>query len=606
MSNSPITGNADLDAYLFDLQSQIGESGAASGTLAADSVTGEITIVGTDTVVGYLKKYLHVKYADDFTGNGFTSNPLNKIYFGVYNSDSSFESTNPADYVWRETIGFGTTKLLYYRVQSGRLADFIVSDTNIDGYDYENGDAIDLDLVAGLIEQIPVRTYVKKFLKLRYADSITPTTIYTSAWGHTFWGVAETDTHEEEPAISDYRWYRAKTEEGTFVTFDQYGYDLYFWSRGGRNITFQVQSVSPDNSIWGKASVNIKEINNPYIDLDIRSGLVLTRGSTPDGLSSVPTTTDPITGIVSYQMLQTLPNPLNFNITEVSNISTDQYGRIITLGFLDQFYAASESFTATSNNQVLSFTHIVGQAIYFRNGILVDPTEFSETSTTVTISGLKAGDVVGAFRFRMLDGSDSSAIIPFVVETYTLTAGQSVIPSALENNSELLFANGIFQDDYSYTLLSSGNIQLEYPVAASTKFNIIKFEVRNGYSPVFSQSITNVDSSMISMSNTLDGRGLISTLNGVNLIENTDYTFAEPSTINFSFTPVGLFETTSFVSNGSGEWNGVPKSVDIDYTLSDQIPGPAKPPKLGDIINELRLEILNLSTEVNNLKGNTK
>ena len=42
-----------------------------------------------------------VKYADSYDGSvGFSDSPTGKSYYGLRNSDTSAESTNPADYVW--------------------------------------------------------------------------------------------------------------------------------------------------------------------------------------------------------------------------------------------------------------------------------------------------------------------------------------------------------------------------------------------------------------------------------------------------------------------------------------------------------------------------
>jgi len=607
MANSPITGNEDLDAYLFDLQLQIGE-GTSASSLTADVNTGEVITTDNNQVISYLYRYIHIRYADNYNGDGFSTLPTDKSFYGVLNTDSKFDSENPADYTWKETTGFGTTFLLYYKVSSGRRIEFELAEEQPLGFNYDNTEPIDLDLLQDNTSQLPMITYANKYIKVRYADSINPTEVFTSAWGHSYWGVAEVEDPNAALNPSDYRWYRAKMEDGTFVTFQELSYKLYFWTRGGRAIAYMVTNFPPDVTVWGDLSHNILDINNPYIDLDIRSGLVVTKGSTPSGLSQLPTFTDPITGVVSYQLLQTLPNPLDFDITSISRIATDQYGRVISLGFLDQFFAASESFVLTTNGETLDFPHIVGQAIFFRNGVLLNSTEYTETSTTVTVTDALAGSVIDAYRFRMLDGNTSAEIVPFIVEEYSLYAGQDNIPSALVNNTEMLFLNGVFIEDYGYSINLDGSITLEYPVLFDTQATLYKFAVRNGYSPPFSQSISYIDAQSIFMSTSLDLRGLLTFANGVTLVENTDYVVSGTNGILLSYVPVetnGLLETVSFISHGSGEWNGVPKATDIDYTTSSSIAGPKQPDTLGTIINDLRTQIVNLTTEVNNLKGNT-
>lgn len=117
--------------------------------LNSDPSTGEI-VGPNNQVVGYLYKYIAVKYADSYDGSvNFSDSPTNRQYYGLRNSDSSVESTNPADYIWTQvTGGFGTTKLLYYTTTGGRQIDFRV-DTSLPAVEWAPvpAGAIDLDVV---------------------------------------------------------------------------------------------------------------------------------------------------------------------------------------------------------------------------------------------------------------------------------------------------------------------------------------------------------------------------------------------------------------------------------------------------------------------------
>ena len=82
-------------------------------------------------VVGYIYKYIAIKYADSYDGAvGFSNVPTNKAYYGIRNSDSATESSNPADYVWYQAAGgFGVTKYLWYICTGGRQIQFAVATT---------------------------------------------------------------------------------------------------------------------------------------------------------------------------------------------------------------------------------------------------------------------------------------------------------------------------------------------------------------------------------------------------------------------------------------------------------------------------------------------
>jgi len=114
---APLTGNADLDAFLYDLGRQIG---VLPNNIVQQAQSGQLTTPVGD-IVGYAYKYIGIKYALDNIGTGLTDSPTNMNYFGVHNTGNLTESTNPADYTWYEVSGgFGTTKFLWYQILGGR------------------------------------------------------------------------------------------------------------------------------------------------------------------------------------------------------------------------------------------------------------------------------------------------------------------------------------------------------------------------------------------------------------------------------------------------------------------------------------------------------
>jgi len=119
--------------------------------VTADPTTGQIT-GPTGAVSGYLYKYLSVKYADSFDGSlNFSNSPTGRLYYGIRNTSSDVESTNPADYIWYlVTGGFGSTKYLWYITTGGRQIQFTVSTTLPNsGWVEDDGTAIDLDIISG-------------------------------------------------------------------------------------------------------------------------------------------------------------------------------------------------------------------------------------------------------------------------------------------------------------------------------------------------------------------------------------------------------------------------------------------------------------------------
>ena len=109
-------------------------------------------VAGPSGGIGYLYKYLFIKYATSFDGSvGFSNSPTGATYYGSRNNNSSVESTNPADYIWTAvTGGFGTTKFIWYATSGGRQINVVASATSPGtSYLVDPGTAIDLDVVTG-------------------------------------------------------------------------------------------------------------------------------------------------------------------------------------------------------------------------------------------------------------------------------------------------------------------------------------------------------------------------------------------------------------------------------------------------------------------------
>jgi hypothetical protein len=131
--------------------------GNFGANLSADPNTGEIK-GPTGNVIAYLYQYLSIKYADSADGLlNFSNSPTNRQYFGLRNSNETTESTNPADYIWKQVAGgFGTTKFLFYKVSGGRQIEIVV-DTVAPGYAWlqDSGAPIDLDAISVVITATP-------------------------------------------------------------------------------------------------------------------------------------------------------------------------------------------------------------------------------------------------------------------------------------------------------------------------------------------------------------------------------------------------------------------------------------------------------------------
>lgn len=115
--------------------------------VSIDIATG--IIAGPSGRISNLYKYIQIKYATSYDGSvGFSNVPTGATYYGIRNNNDPTESTDPNEYIWYKTTGFGTTNYLWYIVAGGRQIDFYVSPTApSDYYVKDPGTAIDIDIV---------------------------------------------------------------------------------------------------------------------------------------------------------------------------------------------------------------------------------------------------------------------------------------------------------------------------------------------------------------------------------------------------------------------------------------------------------------------------
>jgi hypothetical protein len=183
---SPITGNDDLDVFLRFLMDSVQTN---TNPVVTDTVTGVVQDPTSEEPVGYLYKYLHVKYADNNQGAGLSDLPAGKAFYGLRNSRNTAEPTNPSDYSWFTTPnGFGANRKLWYLIRGGRQIDFFVGEIGPLGYQMENDTPINLDTVIG--EGVIVGSFLaddsvssakiidKTIIESKYGDNSIPETAF--------------------------------------------------------------------------------------------------------------------------------------------------------------------------------------------------------------------------------------------------------------------------------------------------------------------------------------------------------------------------------------------------------------------------------------------
>lgn len=290
------------------------------------------------TTFQYVERWIAVAYADNETGtSGFSLNPRNKSYYGLFNNTVANGSTNPADYTWYEG-SFGTSNYLLIANRTNRKFSFAVGNAG--------------------------------FANLGGAFVPTQTSLY-------------------------------------------------------------------DTSVWGAL-----EDGQNYIDLDLRTGQLTRAGTTStssaDGLLSVVNNTSG-SMVVSLEKFLNFGNGVYTKTFNTATLTIDVFGRVVGFTQPDNFYYTELVFSATAGQTTFSLTHIVGQMLVFQNGVLLDTSEYSESSSGIVMNTPCAvGTIVTLISMRAVSTDQ-------YYENLVLTIASST-------------SNSIVLTDNAYQIINAGDL----------------------------------------------------------------------------------------------------------------------------------------------------
>ena len=251
-------------------------------------------------------------------------------------------------------------------------------------------------------------TYVNRYLIVAYATSITGTGLTATRSGATYYGLYNSTTNSFSTNSSDYTWYLAQPSFGT-------SYYLAYINRTGRTFSFAQSTAAYsagtaayvptlpqyDQTLWSALPDGINSI-----DLDARTGQLTKTGTTTVGGGQIAIQNNPDGTLVgSLQQFLNFGGATTYTGT-AAQLTIDIYGRVVALIPPDSFYYTSWETTATSGQTVFTpparaAGYITGQDLIFRNGVLLDTTEYTETNTTFTLSNAAVlGDQIVCISFR--------------------------------------------------------------------------------------------------------------------------------------------------------------------------------------------------------------
>ena len=306
--------------------------------------------------------------------------------------------------------------------------------------------------------------YTNRYLAVAYGTSISGAGFSFSPTNKTYYGLANITSTTAPTSASDYTWYPANPNFGT-ISF------LLYSNRTGRKFSFATgqanyasgsasfvptQITTYDPSIW----LGLPNGTN-IIDLDVRTGQVLQTGTTTVGTGQIGITNNPDGTIVAG-----LQQYLDFGggYTKTSNVATltiDIYGRVVGFEEPDAFYFIKQTFTATSGQTVFTVTrssgYISGQCMVFQNGLILDTSEYTDTSGstgTVTLSvGATLNDIITIISVK--SSNITTGVYASFTRNFATLTNQSVYTASgftLIDGHELLFLNGTVVNAQDYNI----------------------------------------------------------------------------------------------------------------------------------------------------------
>jgi len=425
-------------------------------------------------------------------------------------------------------------------------------------------------------------TYGEQYIIVAYGDDLVGTNISSSPIGKNYYGLynSASSTYSSNPA--NYTWYLAQP---TFGSVNK----LCFINRTGRRFSFgtapaqyaastaaYVPASTFDNSIWSA----LPDGTN-YIDLDIRTGQLTRTGTTTVGSSQIAISNNPDGTLVG-----SLAPFLDFGGAPTytgsgSTLTIDIYGRVVGLIPPDGFYYTSEDFSATAGQTVFTPTarqagYITGQDLIYRNGILLDTTEYTETSTTFTMNtACDLGDYVACVSFRSTATSATYESLGLLYSsgTGTTTLTYTNLPHQIINAGDLItFANTGSPTQYTVSSINYTTQQIVFTAAftATAGASIYRYRALGSTYPSFSRytaSLSAVSSYTPTTYQLISGSELLY-LNGT-IVNDQDYDLVGNTINNFPNTTSGTLTIIQFAPNNQGVPNGLPAAVST-FTINGQ------------------------------------
>ena len=414
--------------------------------------------------------------------------------------------------------------------------------------------------------------YYNQYLCVAYGTSLTGAGFSLDPRGKTHYGLYNSDSSTPPTDPSLYTWYDGTPDFGTQVY-------LLYSNRTGRKFSFSTgfAAQAATTGAWVPTSTLIYDPTiwaalpdgTNYIDLDVRTGQLITTGTTTVGTGEIA-----ITNNLQGQVVAALQQYLNFGgaysqTFSAGNLTVDIYGRVVGFEAPDAFYYSEQEYTATAGQTVFSVTrgagYIVGQCLVYQNGCLLNPSEYTDAATTVTFAtGRTAGDLITIESFKSVSSINLTTLTTSGTGT-TATLTFAARPTVPFQVGQSILVAGVTPTGYNgtKTVTACTNNSVSFASTTTGAMTIAgTITLANTTYPSFTRNaVTLTNQGLYTASDfTLNSGYELLFLNGT-IMNSQDYDISG-QTISFIGNATGDLQIIQWSPNNLGVPNGTPVNID--------------------------------------------
>jgi hypothetical protein len=413
------------------------------------------------TTFQFTNRWIAVAYADNATGtSGFSLNPRNKSYYGLFNNTTANGSTNSADYTWYAG-NFGTNNYLLIANRTNRKFSFDVGnagfanlggafvptqtsvyDTSVWGALEDGQNYIDLDLRTGQLTRAGTTSTSSADGLLSVVNNTSGSMVVSLEKFLNFGGGVYT-----------------KTFNAATLTIDVFGRVVGFTQPDDFFYTELVFSATA-----GQTTFSLTHIVGQI--LVFQNGILLDTTEYTDNSSGIVMNTPCAVGTIVTLISMRAVSTDQYYENLVTNIASSTTNTIVLIDNAYQIINAGDllCFASTQPAPTATPTTYTVQSV-------------NTTTKTITFTGTISGATNGFSVYRKRAAGASYA--PFSRYTTTLTASTAYTPTdfTFRNGFESIYVNGCQFSEVDYDL--TGNTANGFPAPVTGNVTVIQYSENN-------------------------------------------------------------------------------------------------------------------------------